>query len=103
MAEDTMKNAPGGPGIEPRWTSSAKVGVGAALSNASRVWFTLSHGIIDEIYFARVDWACTRDMGLLVADGKGWVSEEKRQARHDVKYPFPGIPLYCLTNMEQDG
>jgi len=34
--------APGAPGIEPRWTSSAKTGVGTALSKRSRVWFALS-------------------------------------------------------------
>ena len=103
MAEDEAKNAPGGPGILARWTSSAKVGVGTALTNGSRVWFTLSHGIVDEIYFSRVDYACTRDMGLLVADGKGWVSEEKRHARHDVGYPFPGVPFYRLTNTDPEG
>ena len=61
--------APGRPGIEPRWTSAAKTGVGTALNPASRVWFTLSHGILNEIYYPRVDHACVRDLGLLVADG----------------------------------
>ena len=53
-------DAPGWPGIPPRWTSSAKSGVATALSATSRVWFTLSHGILDEIYYPRVDQACTR-------------------------------------------
>ena len=61
---DFKQPAPGGPGIPPRWTSSAKIGVGTALSPTSRVWFTLSHGILNEIYYPRVDLACTRDMGL---------------------------------------
>jgi hypothetical protein len=63
------RDAPGWPGIPPRWTSSAKSGVGTALSFASRVWFTLSHGILNEIYWPREDQACTRDMGLIVTDG----------------------------------
>ena len=63
--------APGAPGIPPRWTSSAKTGVGTALNHSSRVWFTLSHGIFDEIYYPRVDQACTRDMGMIVTDGQG--------------------------------
>jgi glucoamylase len=46
--------APGGPGIEPRWTSSAKSGVGTALSVGSRVWFALSHGIVNEVYVPRI-------------------------------------------------
>ena len=35
------RSAPGGPGIPARWTSSAKTGVGTALSDKSHVWFTL--------------------------------------------------------------
>jgi glucoamylase len=45
--------APGWPGIPPRWTSSAKSGLGTAVSRDSRVWFTLSHGILNEIYYPR--------------------------------------------------
>lgn len=56
-------DAPGWPGIEPRWTSSAKSGVGTALTAMSRTWFTLSHGILNEIYYQRPDLACTRDLG----------------------------------------
>jgi hypothetical protein len=39
-----MVEAPGWPGIPARWTSSAKDGVGAALSEGSRVWFTIAMG-----------------------------------------------------------
>jgi glucoamylase len=38
----------GAPGIEPRWTSSAKEGLGTAYSGSCCLWFTLSHGIINE-------------------------------------------------------
>ena len=47
--------APGWPGIPARWTSSAKSGVGTALGAGSRVWFTISHGILNEIYYPSVD------------------------------------------------
>src|ERR1041385_4854866 len=73
--------APGWPGSPARWTSSAKSGIGTAVSRDSRVWFTLSHGILNEIYYPRVDHACTRDLGFLVTDGRGYFSEEKREAR----------------------
>jgi glucoamylase len=69
--------APGWPGIPPRWTSSAKSGV-AAVTRDSQVWFTLSHGILNEVYYPRVDQACIRDLGLIVTDGQAFFSEEKR-------------------------
>jgi hypothetical protein len=42
----------GAPGIEPRWTSSAKTGIGTAYHTSSRVWFTISHGIVNENAFS---------------------------------------------------
>ena len=90
--------APGAPGIPPSWTSSAKTGVGTALNHSSRVWFTLSHGIFDEIYYPRVDEACTRDMGMIVTDGKDFFSEEKRQTAQEVEALAEGVPAYRLVN-----
>jgi glucoamylase len=94
--------APGWPGIEARWTSSAKDGVGSVLSPNSRVWFTLSHGILNEIYYPRVDQACTRDMGLLITDGQQmW--DEKRDLDHKVELMDRFVPAYELTNTAPDG
>src|SRR5574341_4659 len=98
MKNGFQEYAPGWPGIAPKWTSSAKSGVGTALGASSRVWFSLSHGIFNEIYFPRVDHACTRELGLIVTDGREFFSEEKRHARHEVKYVAEGVPAYLLTN-----
>jgi glucoamylase len=97
---DSSEHAPGWPGIPPRWTSSAKTGVGTALNRSSRVWFTLSHGILNEIYFPRVDMACTRDLGLLVTDGSSFFSEEKRHCSFEIAPVEPGVPAYRLVNTE---
>jgi glucoamylase len=98
-----LRYAPGWPGIEPRWTSSAKTGVGTALNRHSRVWFTLSHGILNEIYFPRVDIACTRDFGLIVTDGREFFSEEKRHCNFQNLPIEPGVPVYELTNTCRQG
>ena len=95
--------APGGPGIPARWTSSAKTGVGTALSNQSRVWFTLSHGIFNEIYYPRIDQSCLRDLGLIVTDGAKFFSEEKRDAGHKVEWLADGVPAFKLVNTCRDG
>lgn len=95
--------APGWPGIAPRWTSSAKSGIGTAVSRDSRVWFTLSHGILNEIYYPRVDHACTRDLGFIVTDGQSYCSEEKRHSRSNTSQISPGIPAYRVRNTSVDG
>ncbi len=95
--------AKGHPGIPARWTSSAKTGVGTARSDASHVWFTLSHGILNEIYFPRLDRACTRDCGLIVTDGRDFFSEEKRQTHTQVSPLEDGVPGYRLINTCLEG
>jgi glucoamylase len=59
----------GAPGIEPRWTSSAKEGLGTAYHTSCRLWFTLSHGIVNEIYYPHVDQPNTRDFQFLISVG----------------------------------
>ena len=92
------RSAPGAPGIAPRWTSSAKSGVGTAASQRSRVWFTISHGILNEIYYPRLDQANTRDMGLIITAGSDFFSEEKRHTTSVIETIAPGVPGYRLTN-----
>lgn len=90
--------APGWPGIPARWTSSAKSGVGTALTGRSRVWFTLSHGILNEIYYPRIDQACARDFGLIVTDGRSFFSEEKRDTRSVIRPIEDGVPAFAITS-----
>jgi glucoamylase len=62
------------------------------------VWFTLSHGILNEVYYPRVDQACLRDLGLIVTDGGEFFSEEKRHTRSVLSWIEPGIPAFRLSN-----
>jgi glucoamylase len=91
------------PGIEPRWTSSAKEGVGTAYHTSCRLWFTLSHGIVNEIYYPCVDQPNTRDFEFLISDGETFCHEEKRDLNHLVEYPERDCLLYRLTNSELNG
>src|SRR2546425_5705965 len=68
----------GRPGIEPHWTRSAKDGVGTAYSTSSRLWYTLSVGIITEVYFPTIDRPQLRDLQYLVTDGKTFLDDERR-------------------------
>lgn len=95
---EKMNYAPGWPGIPPRWTSSAKSGVGTSLGGSSRVWFTISHGILNEVYYPRIDLAAVRDMGLIITNGQDLFFDEKREALFHLEYITPGAPAYHLVN-----
>ncbi|HSM76580.1 MAG TPA: glycoside hydrolase family 15 protein [Bryobacteraceae bacterium] len=97
------EEAPGRPGTDPLWTSSAKTAVGTAANPTSQVWFTIGEGVLNEIYWPEVDRPCTRDLQFIVTDGKEFFSEEKRNTKHTVAYLASGVPAYRLTNECQEG
>ena len=87
----TIREAPGAPGISPSWCSSAKDMVGCALES-SRLWFTLGHGIVNEVYYPRIDIPQIRDLGFIIADDKGFWVEVKRLNDYELTLASPGIP-----------
>ena len=93
----------GAPGAEPRWTSSRKDAVGMAYSAASRIWYTISHGILNEIYYPTIDRPQTRDMEFLLTDGETFVHEEKRDLERTFEYMDAGSAAVRLTNADPQG
>src|SRR5580698_2307343 len=93
-------HAPGGPGIAPTWTSSAKDIVGCSLGPA-RLWFTAGFGIINEVYYPRVDIPQIRDLGFIVADGKGFWIEVKRIQNYTIRLLAPGTPAVEIVHKHQ--
>ncbi|AUD05862.1 glycoside hydrolase family 15 protein [Spirosoma pollinicola] len=92
----------GAPGIPGKWTSSAKSGIGKAIDASNPISFTISHGILNEVYYPREDNACTRDMELLVTNGTDFFSEEKRDVDADVQMLEPGVPAYLISSTCKD-
>jgi glucoamylase len=99
--------APGAPGSESHWTTAAKDGVGTALNESigstSLVWFTIEGGRLTEIFYPRVDRACTRDLRFVVTDGDQFFSDELTDAEHSLEMPVDGVPLYHLVNRCRQG
>lgn len=92
-----MSDAPGGAGLRPTWCSSAKEIVGCALGS-SRLWFTIGGGIINEVYYPRVDLPQIRDLGFIVADGAGFWVEVKRLWQHVVRLAARGAPAVHIVH-----
>jgi len=86
---DQQGEAFGNPGMQPRWTSSEKDAVGTAYAASSRIWFTCSHGVLNEVYHPTIDRAQVRDMEFLITDGETFVHEEKRDLLSTFEYIHP--------------
>jgi glucoamylase len=87
----SVTSAPGAPGIPPSWSSSDKDMVTTALG-ISRVWVTLGHGIINEVYWPATGDPQIRDLGFIIAGPGGW-SEVKRVSNYRISLPEAYIPL----------
>jgi len=78
--------ATGAPGIEPRWTHSAKDIIGTAYATASRIWYTVSRGVLSEIYFPTLDRPQVRDLQFLITDGESFSHDAHRNLVTKIEY-----------------
>ena len=93
----------GAPGVPPRWTSSQKDAVSTAYAASSRVWFTVSHGTLNEVYFPTIDRPQVRDMELLFTDEETFFHEEKRDLEYDFNYSDPEAPIVRVSATDKQG
>jgi glucoamylase len=95
--------ASGAPGIEPRWTHSAKDVVGTAYSAASPIWFTASGGVISEVYYPTIDRPQIRDLQYLVTDGQSFLHDVHRHQDSFTEYLDNRGLGVRITNADRDG
>ncbi len=93
-------DAPGGPGIGPTWSSSAKDIVTTALGT-SRLWATFGYGILNEVYWPATGYPQIRDLGFIIAGEKGW-TEVKRAKRYTISTPRAYVPLPKFVHEGED-
>ena len=90
--------APGHPGIPPRWTSSAKSGVGTAAAGVAMSGSPFPTESSTRC-ISRISMKRTRVIAAcLITDGAGFFSEEKRHTTCQVRPLVQGVPGYQLTN-----
>jgi glucoamylase len=95
--------APGRPGERPTWETGAKVAVGTSVTTQSRLWFTISNGHLNEIYFPDLDRANTRFVRLVVSGKNNFFSDDASDANHLVEAAGDGIPAYRIESRSQHG
>lgn len=92
-----MNDAPGGPGAPATWSASRKDMIGCALG-VPRLWYTIGQGIINEIYYPRVDIPQIRDLGFIVADDQGFWVEIKNHGDYLIEPCSAGAPVVNLIH-----
>ena len=100
---DSLSFAPGGPGIEPRWTRGAKVAAGTGYSTSSRVWYTLDAGCVTEVYYPTIDTPQIRDLQFLVTDGETFFHDERRNFDTEIDCISKAALGFEITKQEKEG
>ena len=98
--EDPGGAAFGAPGIAPTWSSSDKDYVSTALGG-SRLWATVGHGIINEIYWPSTGQPQIRDFGFYLLGSGRWV-DLKRVRDYTLATPGPYLPAVTITHHGDD-
>src|SRR6266550_1958899 len=99
----TARRAFGQPGIAPRWTRSAKDAVGTAAAASSRVWFTMSRGVLNEVYYPTVDRPQIRDLQYLITDGRAFFHDERRHLKCTTEYIDDHSLGVRVTSVDPEG
>jgi len=102
MTSKVTHRAPGGPGIEPRWTHGAKLAVGTAYSTSSRVWYTLDAGCVTEVYYPTIDTPQIRDLQFLFTDGETFFHDERRNFTSEIDCITEAALGFEVTNRENE-
>src|SRR5258708_32178565 len=100
---DISRLAPGGPGIEPRWTRGAKVAVGTAYSTSSPLWYTLDSGCVTEVYYPTIDSPQIRDLQFLITDGESFFHDERRNFCCEIDSGSEAALGFVVTKQEKEG
>ena len=90
----------GAPGVRPTWCSSDKDFVTTALGS-SRLWATIGHGIINEVYWPSTGQPQIRDLGFYLVGNGGWI-DLKRERRYRLITPGPSQPALTIVHHGDD-
>ena len=99
MSDTPASTAPGGPGIAPTWASSDKDFVTSGLG-IGRVWATVGHGVLNEVYWPSTGEPRIRDLTfyLVAQDDSGVWIDLKRERGYRLDRPDPACPLTTVIH-----
>jgi glucoamylase len=97
---ETASHAFGAPGIAPTWSSSDKDFVTAAL-DGSRLWATIGHGIVNEVYWPSTGQPQIRDLSFYLVGNGHWI-DLKRARRYRLITPGPALPALNIVHHGDD-
>ena len=95
--------APGSPGANATWNESNVTGFADSLGSASKVWYTLGNGELENVFYPETDTPDTFGLQYIVTDGSSFASTETASTTHTISLVDPTSLVWQQVNTASNG
>ena len=95
--------APGAPGANATWNESNVTGFADSLGSASKVWYTLGDGELENVFYPETDTPDTFGLQYIVTDGSSFASTETANTTHSISLADPTSLVWQQVNTATNG
>ncbi len=96
-------SAPGAPGANATWNESNLQAFADSLGSASKVWYTLGNGELENVFYPQADTPDTFGLQYLVTDGSTFTGTETANTSHAISLADPASLTWQQVNTASNG
>ena len=96
-------SAPGAPGANATWDESQVTGFADSLGAASKVWYTLGNGELENVFYPETDTPDTFGLQYVVTNGSSFASTETTGTSHTIMLADPNALVWQQVNKATNG
>ena len=96
-------SAPGAPGANATWNESNLQGFAGSLGSASKVWYTLGDGELENVFYPQTDTPDTFGLQYIVTDGSTFTGAETTGTTHAISLADPTSLAWQQVNKATNG
>lgn len=93
--------APGAPGKDAHWESAGKQAIGTSTTLESKLWFTLTNGVMTEVFYPTLDVPNVQMLQLIIVGGK--IETESEDTIHHLEVLDPRALSFRQINTAKSG
>jgi glucoamylase len=95
--------APGAPGANATWNESNLQGFADSLGSASKVWYSLGDGELENVFYPETDTPSTFGLQYIVTDGSTFTDTETANTSHTISLVDPTSLVWQQVNTAANG
>jgi glucoamylase len=95
--------APGAPGSNATWNEANLSGFADSLGSASKVWYTLGNGELENVSYPQADTPDTFGLQYMVTDGSTFTATETANTTHTISLADPTSLVWQQVNTATNG